>query len=292
MGKTNWKRLGLGFLAAACVLGSSIGSAHAGSTTVNIRIPAQPVGGTPPPPISVVRMTFETTGISGTTTISVTRNGVSTNVASIPIPSIVPQPIYTGGPSNEDTLSVKLTGGILELKLFPKSRQGGTQCIPDSTTAAQNGDYAITFTDSAGTPAVTSFRLTSYSAPTGAGTTNCSCNSRRRASYAALWNPLPPGTNKGRHPMNVSLVLDHSGSMSSSTNGDPNPAHRRWDTLSWSVEQFVKDWAVVGGVPDVGGTNLEEDALSVVFFDSSVIPSTGAGATWTAPWERPQTATT
>lgn len=280
MGIANWKCLGLGLLTATCVLGSTIDPAYAGSTTVNVRVPAQPVGGTAPPPISTVRMTLEVTGVTNASTITVTRNNITANVATLTLPSAA-KPIYSPGLPNEDRLSAFLTGNRLDLILLPITRQGGTQCAPDSIAAAQNGDYAITITDSAGNPAVTSFRLTSYSAPTGTATTNCSCNSRRRTAYAALWNPAPAGAvNKGRHPMNISLVLDHSGSMSSSTNGDPNPAHRRWDTLTWSVEQFVKNWAVVGGVPDVGGTNIDQDALSVVFFDSSVIPSTGAGASW------------
>lgn len=133
---------------------------------------------------------------------------------------------------------------------------------------AKNG--SATFPDewafSLDTPAtITGYRLSSYCAPSDF---QCTCARRRIDNTPADWVTPPPGTNNGRHALDVILVLDESGSMGGIVpiDLDPPPWDIKMDVMKWAVEQFIDEW-------NIESTGVPDDRLGVVMFTTpSVTP--------------------
>jgi hypothetical protein len=158
---------------------------------------------------------------------------------------------------------------------------------PEDLCTANGGskDFAVTFEG----PAVTGYRLVSYTVPGTAGIPALDCaRARRRANSTPAFFQVPPtsggnpaGTNKGRFPMDIILVLDKSGSMGWDLPGPSTDI--RWDVLKTSLEQFIAIWKTEGftALTTTGGLDLSADRLGLTFFDTdSTPPDAGANITF------------
>jgi hypothetical protein len=159
----------------------------------------------------------------------------------------------------------------IQIRLQSKFASPGNLC---KWSEAGYKDYLMTLTTPFGVK-VTGHRLTSY---TVAGTTpptslDCTQDKRRVKSSAASWVQAPPGTDKGRHPLDVILVLDKSGSMSLPPPVNKGNLDSRWDILKAAVGQFIALWKEEGGVGTGGGEDLGKDRLGVVFFTTDTTPA-------------------
>jgi hypothetical protein len=127
---------------------------------------------------------------------------------------------------------------------------------------------------------VTDFRVTTY--VVAAPDVDCTQPSKRTAEAPASLVPAADGvapalvaTSLGRHPLDVVLVLDKSGSM-----GDLPPDAVAGATksaiLKSALEAFIATWQLVD-LPN-GTGEWSQDRIGVVFFDSTAAPQTIAGA--------------
>lgn len=111
-------------------------------------------------------------------------------------------------------------------------------------------------------PPITGFRISSYGALSSVAKGTIT---RRLDVNAADWKvgAKPPGTDKGRHGLDVMLVLDKSGSM-----GDPVPpilspsGDIKIAVLKTTVKQFIDAWKADAPL------GSEDDRLGVTFFQS------------------------
>lgn len=168
---------------------------------------------------------------------------------------------------NGDDAKVTVDGNavVIEYWLYSLLSDPADNCSFNAADPTKNS-RTVTFTPSFG--GITGYRLTGYSALSAA---NCSCARRRVKSVG--WAAAPPGTNNGRFPMDIALVLDRSGSMSDPTPGDLEPSSK-WQALQDSIEQFVDFWATEGLTTSTttGGVGLSKDRLALIYFQSGVEP--------------------
>ena len=118
-------------------------------------------------------------------------------------------------------------------------------------------------------PVINQHALVTYTvAGQTAGTTYFCQQARRRVSTAAaIVSTAPPGAmSLSRHPIDVILVLDRSGSMSWELPGAPiGSIPTRWTVLGTALDQFEALWEQASEA-DVTG-----DRLGVVLFDTNAI---------------------
>src|SRR5262245_12427434 len=88
--------------------------------------------------------------------------------------------------------------------------------------------------------------------------------------------PALAAQNRGRHPFDVVLVLDKSGSMNEFPEGAAAPPVKA-DILKSAVGAFVAAWTEIDQ-PTMDGGEWSHDRLGVVFFDSVAAAQTLAGA--------------
>jgi hypothetical protein len=177
-----------------------------------------------------------------------------------------------GVPGNEvlpngDNAVVSIDGNavVIEYWLYSLLSDDTNNCSWDPMDGTKNS-RTVTFTPSfAG---ITGYRLTGYSA---LSKDQCTCARRRVKSVG--WAAAPTGTNNGRFPMDIALVLDRSGSMSDATPGDSEPSSK-WQALQDSIEQFVDFWATEGlnTSTQTGGVALSKDRLALIYFQSVIEP--------------------
>jgi hypothetical protein len=111
-------------------------------------------------------------------------------------------------------------------------------------------------------PAISGFRLSSYGA---LSTVAKGTVTRRLDVNAADWKVggKPSGTDKGRHGLDVMLVLDKSGSMGDTVPAILSPSGDiKMDVLKTTVKQFIDAWKA--DAPP----GSEDDRLGVTFFQS------------------------
>lgn len=120
-------------------------------------------------------------------------------------------------------------------------------------------------------PDADGYRMTSY---TVASNLNCSQPRRRVKSNAAVLTSVPSGVaNYGRHPLDVILVLDKSGSMGSTLPGSTT-GESRFERLKTAVSEFVALWeqADQANLPGATVHDLSEDRIGLVLFDGTPHP--------------------
>lgn len=165
---------------------------------------------------------------------------------------------------------------IIDVIFFSKFSAMGNFC--NSVTAA-DFTLPLRFNPLNGNT-ILSHRLSSYSAPGSVVPEQCGCSNRRLNTPGAEWLTPPPGADNGRHPYDVVLVLDNSGSMS-----DPIPSGIpgsdsaiKFTALKTAVGEFIDVWSVEANAP-------MDDRLAVVWFESSaVVEAPGSFVTRQTGW--------
>ncbi len=127
---------------------------------------------------------------------------------------------------------------------------------------------------------VTAYRISSYIVAS--PMVECSDVSKHTGDTPAFLTPMADGvapaltaTNLGRHPFDVVLVLDKSGSMADFPPGAMSGA-KKHEILKSAVEGFIVQWRQVD-LPPGGGPEWSHDRLGVVFFDHNVAAQSIAG---------------
>jgi hypothetical protein len=131
---------------------------------------------------------------------------------------------------------------------------------------------------------VTEYRVTTYIVA--APAVECSAVSKHTGDTPASLIPVDDGVapalvaaNRGRHPFDVVLVLDKSGSMADLPPGTgPSPMNpSKAQILKSAITTFVSQWAEIDQ-PTMDGGEWSHDRLGVVFFDSVPAAQTLVGA--------------
>jgi von Willebrand factor type A domain-containing protein len=206
-------------------------------------------------PVARVMVTLELTNapVPGSDNLNVP--GGTKNLTGTPVPSTIGgnRVLYYRGPVSSNTAIIDIE---LRSLLNP-----ATLCEPLAA-----GTFPTTLSLTANFPGgntITGYRMNSYSA---LSTNQCTCLRRRLDDPGATWLSPPAGaTDRGRHPLDVVLVLDRSGSMS-----DPVPAglagsasEVKMTVLRTAVKQFIDAWVMEPNAP-------QDDRIAIMWFESAV----------------------
>ena len=144
-------------------------------------------------------------------------------------------------------------------------------------------------------PSVTAYRITTYTAaaPSTASTLNCSTGTKRVSAHQATITDSAGNPTaipfKGRHPLDMILVLDESGSMSLSAG-----TGSRWTVLTHAVTTLVDLWKNMDAPMAGSAKEYSGDRIGLVFFTTNATAHTFSGGTFfrtrgtpvaTHPWE-------
>lgn len=226
--------------AAALALALLPGSAAAVETTFSVRIPDR----APEFPVGRVKITLETAGSPAGATLRIDGSPpLNFNPLLQPLPSLDGVFFYQDGAANRVIIDFAPLSNLA----------GGTDYCVAAGGASFPDDHELKFNG----PSITGYRINSYTAasPDSCGTVQCA--QRRINNNPAVWKIQPTGTDLGRHALDVILVLDESGSMSSIVTG--SGGETKMALMQWAVEQFVDAWKAEG-------TRVPQDRLGVVFF--------------------------
>jgi hypothetical protein len=150
---------------------------------------------------------------------------------------------------------------VIDVTFLSKFTTPGNFCVSNTMASFT---LALRYNPGGGNT-IQSYRLSSYSAPADLIPEQCGCINRRLNTPGAVWASPPPGTDMGRHPYDVVLVLDRSGSM-----GDPIPAGLsgsdsaiKMNALKEAVKTFIDQWKLEIDAPP-------DDRLAIVWFETGV----------------------
>ena len=167
------------------------------------------------------------------------------------------------------------SGNEVRITYVPLSNFGADFC---SGGGAMEKNIPLRFS---GPQDVTEYRVSTYIVA--APDAECSQASKRTgdtpANLVLTGDGVAPAlvaTNRGRHEMDVVLVLDKSGSMNELP-PDVVSGDTKVTILKAAMEAFVGNWKVLDA-PTPGGADYSHDRLGVVMFDSTAHPQTLAGA--------------
>jgi hypothetical protein len=128
---------------------------------------------------------------------------------------------------------------------------------------------------------VTDFRVATYIVAS--PMVECSAASKHTGDTPANLIPMADGVapalnaiDKGRNTFDVAIVLDKSGSMADLPPG-ANAGATKVQILKSAVNAFVADWEQLDQ-PTMSGAEWSHDRLGLVFFDSTAVAQTLAGA--------------
>jgi len=167
-------------------------------------------------------------------------------------------------PSGDQVTMTAGTGNEVRLEYLPKSlfAAPGNFC---NLALGQDGhkDVSMSFTG----PTVNAYRINTYAvgAPSAATSLDCGAAWKRVSSNAA--SITLAATDKGRHPLDIILVLDESGSMGSPPPPPAGAAGTKWSILNNSVISFVNRWEVLDA--PVGSAEWSGDHIGMVFFSTN-----------------------
>jgi hypothetical protein len=179
-------------------------------------------------------------------------------------------------PVGTDSVTFETAGGNdVRITYKPLSNFGADFC---SAQFAVEKQIPMRFV---GAQDVTDFRITSYIVAS--PTVECSAVSKHTGDTPAFLILVGDGvapaliaTNKGRHPFDVGIVLDKSGSMNDLPPGAQSGATKA-QILKSAITNFVAQWQQVDQ-PTPDGAEWTHDRLGDVFFDSTAVAQTLAGA--------------
>lgn len=205
-------------------------------------------------PAARVFVTLETSGAPAGSTLSVAGGAASA----------LPAVLLDGG----DQTTAIIPAGLNQVRIeFIANSQftANNYCV---LTGTGEKDINMTLTTPAGVT-VNGYRINTYGSP---GSPSCGLPFRRIGGAEAQLtqqdnSPLPGSVqNKGRHPLDVILVLDESGSMGSLP---PNvgAGDTRWQILEKAVTAFVNRWEVIDA--PVPPKEWSADRIGVVFFTTN-----------------------
>ncbi|MFL6246703.1 MAG: outer membrane beta-barrel protein [Thermoanaerobaculia bacterium] len=165
-------------------------------------------------------------------------------------------------------------GNSVLITYRPLSNFGGDFCLGGGAVAK---DIPLRFS---GSQDITEYRVTTY--VVAAPDVDCSQPSKRTAEEPAnlvlIGDGVAPAlvaTNRGRHPLDIALVLDKSGSMAGLPPESAGGATKA-EILRSAIVSFLAAWKEID--QPSGGGEWSQDRIGVVFFDSSAVPQSIAGA--------------
>jgi opacity protein-like surface antigen len=166
------------------------------------------------------------------------------------------------------------TGNSVLITYRPLSNFGADFCIGGGATEK---NIPMRFS---GAQDVIDFRVNTY--VVAAPDVDCTQPSKRTAEAPATLIPVDDGvapalnaTDNGRHPLDVALVLDKSGSMADLP-PDAGGGATKDAILKSALQAFIGAWMVIDA-PNATG-EWSNDRIGVVFFDSSAASQTIGGA--------------
>ena len=218
-------------------------------------------------------MTLETAGLVAGAT-------VSTGGGSCAIPLSAGTDCHYFTTNGDRVSAMQDTGNPKNaiIEYYPLSQfasPGGNYCTPAAPQS--NGTVLESVTMTFAGPAINGYRRNTY---TPGNTLECDEPFVRVAPNPVTFTTPPTGTDLGRNPLDIVLVLDNSGSMAlpSATPTPTTPWDTRWNVLNQVVGAFLTTWAqsnYVGPAPQNNAVDgSPNDRIGLVFYSTSAeLPS-------------------
>jgi hypothetical protein len=254
----------------------TLSAAHADST-FTFQIVGRGVSTSPPPtgpfPTGLFKMTLETAG-------SVVGATVSVGGSSCAIPASGDCHYMTS--TNDRVSAMQDTGNpnnaIIEYYPLSQLAAPSNFCTPAAAQAALAVLETVTMTFTG--PVINGFRRNTYTA---GNTLECDEPFVRVSSNPVTFTTLPSGTDLGRNPLDIVLVLDNSGSMGlpSATPTPAAPYDTRWNVLNQVVGMFLTTWAQSNAVTSAGNAvdGSPNDRIGLVFYSTTQEPASYPAST-------------